>query len=260
MIAGTELRSPKTVRMSPCRTCSGTKIVHLALGRRATCPTCDGTGLVRTRQWGVTNTEQTNKRRRGWRKLRASLGLCAQCDDPAWVDERGRKHSLCKFHYEKAPKTDPEAVRLLRKERREAGMCTECKDPTPVYVDSEGKRHSQCRHHFELQQKRMTKYNKKRKSAGKCFCGAKAKPGRDRCATCLSSEIKRVRLQKADRKAKNLCTKCGKRKPMVRRQWCAGCLKVARDQYRTRRQLSRFKVERRGQLARALNATSMLMT
>lgn len=174
------------------------------------------------------------------------------------MDKNGRKHSLCKFHYGKATKPDVEGLRLRRQARRDAGLCTECKDPTPQYVEN-GKRHSMCQRHFEQSQKRLAKQNKARKAAGKCFCGEKVKPGCDRCSLCLDIENNRQLLLETQRREQNLCVNCGKRRPKENRDRCKVCLKAALARHHERKRIRRIQLERRGQLSRALNAPNTLM-
>jgi hypothetical protein len=240
------------MRITRCLTCDGKKIVQLALGRRATCPNCDGRGSVPSRRWngGPHGLEKVNQRRRNWHRLRASLGLCIECDDQPWRDEKGHLHSLCKFHFDKSHKTDPEAVRQKRLARKAAGLCTECSEPH--YVDADGKKHSLCRRHHDLQQKRMSKFNTTRKAKRLCYCGDKAVPGRDRCSTCLSTEVQRVMGKYASRKAKGLCILCGKHRSVKGRFGCVRCLKIRRELYHEQKDRKRFRMERKGQLERRL--------
>lgn len=144
--------------------------------------------------------------------------------------------------------TRAEAVAAKRAHRAAQGLCTECDTPRLPG-------HSLCQRHFEMRRQRLKDWNRRRKTAGRCFCGKPVKRGRDRCPECLAIETRRVLDRYIERKAAGLCMICGKAPPRRGKVICRNCARRQATSYLHRKE-RRLRVAhaklRRGQLFRLL--------
>lgn len=133
-------------------------------------------------------------------------------------------------------------IAAKRVARAAAGRCTECETPRL-------KGHSLCRRHFEMRQARMKAWNEKRIRNARCYCGAWAQPGRDRCLACLRIERQRARERMQALKTAGKCVTCGSRRALPRKVRCLRCVGRAHGYYVNRRDRRRLMLARRGDLA-----------
>ena len=152
--------------------------------------------------------------------------------------------------------TDAAGMAAKRAAQRAAGLCTECDNPRLP-------EHSVCERHFEMRRKRLEEYNRKRKARKLCFCGAPAKPGRDRCPACLALETKRQVERYTRRREAGLCLICGRRIPRPGKATCKFCAQGQHLSYvraRDRRLRVAAARRRRGQLVGVLGDPLMQVT
>lgn len=129
-------------------------------------------------------TEKSRRRRR----IRG-LGLCVDCKGLA------EAQGFCSRHLAAHRRRSRERKRRLRA----SGRCRDC-----------GKRSKKsvcraCAEGYALQSR--IAYRAKR-SAGRCICGATARPGKATCARCAERQGRAEEARKARRRALGLCVKC----------------------------------------------------
>lgn len=132
-----------------------------------------------------------------------------------------------------------------RAARKAAGLCTECDTPRL-------KGHSLCRQHYEAQRRRVGKYNERRIDRGLCYCGARVKPGRNRCPACLALANQKAKIRSQELKAAGKCVTCGRRRARPGKVLCLRCSARAGEYYRDRCERIKYRLLRRGQLASRL--------